>query len=106
MKGVIVQAGEPKSIVLFNDGKIRAIPTPADCRVGMVVTVKFNNKLKILAITIAAVLLVGLGVFIGVSAAKGKTDAPAPAAAVEEDETPGWQRGQQKQQEIEKKFSE
>jgi uncharacterized protein (TIGR00156 family) len=65
MKGVIVQVGEPKSIVLFNNGKIRAIPTPADCRVGMVVTVKLNNKLKIIAVTFAAAFLVALGVFIG-----------------------------------------
>ena len=65
MKGVIVQVGHPKSIVLFNNGKIRAIPTPADCQVGMVVTVKFNNLLKILLITLAALVLITLGVFIG-----------------------------------------
>jgi hypothetical protein len=64
MKGVVVQVGKPKSIVLFNNGKIGAIPTPADCHVGMVVTVKYNNKLKILAITFAAVLLLGAGIFI------------------------------------------
>ncbi|MDR1229774.1 MAG: hypothetical protein LBK61_00065 [Spirochaetaceae bacterium] len=77
MKGVIVQVGEPKSIVLFNNGKLSAIPTPTDCRVGMVVTVKYNNKPKILAIALAAVLLVGAGVFIGVSLMKGKADVPA-----------------------------
>lgn len=65
MKGVIVQVGEPKSIVLFNNGKIRAIPTPVDCRVGMVVSVKLNNRIKIIAVTLAAVFLLGLGVFIG-----------------------------------------
>jgi hypothetical protein len=32
MKGVIVQVGEPKSIVPFNSGKIAVIPTPAGCR--------------------------------------------------------------------------
>jgi hypothetical protein len=77
MKGVIVQVGKPKSIVLFNNGKISAIPTPADCHVGMLVTVKFN-KLKILAIILAAVLLLGVGVFIGVSVMKNKTP---PAAS-------------------------
>jgi hypothetical protein len=106
MKGVIVQAGEPKSIVLFNNGKISAIPTPADCRVGMVVTVKLNNKPKILALALAAVLLVGLGVFIGVTVVKGETATIPPAAEMTGDETPGWQRGQEKQREIEKKFSE
>ena len=65
MKGVIVQVGHPKSIVLFNNGKIRAIPTPANCHVGMVVTVKFNNLLKIIIIALAAVLLIVLGIFIG-----------------------------------------
>jgi hypothetical protein len=76
MKGVIVQAGEPKSIVLFNNGKIGAIPTPANCHVGMVVSVKLNNKLKIFALILAAVLLVGLGIFIGVSVAKDKAGPP------------------------------
>jgi hypothetical protein len=65
MKGVIVQTGHPKSIVLFNNGKIRAIPTPANCHVGMVVTVKINNLLKIIFITLAALLLIALGIFIG-----------------------------------------
>jgi len=66
MKGVIVQVGKPKSIALFNNGKIQAIPTPPDCHVGMVVTVKYSNLLKIILITLAAVLLIALGVFIGV----------------------------------------
>ena len=65
MKGVIVRAGEPKSIVLLNNGKIAAIPTPADCHVGMVVTVKYSGLLKILIISLASVLLIGLGLFIG-----------------------------------------
>jgi hypothetical protein len=78
MKGIIVQVGEPKSIVLFNNGKISAIPTPADCHVGMIVTVKYNNKLKITVLALAALLLVGIGVFIGVSLVKGKA-APPPA---------------------------
>ncbi|MDR2898170.1 MAG: hypothetical protein LBU99_05075 [Spirochaetaceae bacterium] len=65
MKGVIVQVGEPKSIVLFNNGKLTSIPTPADCHVGMVVSVKLNNKPKILLITLAAILLLGIGIYIG-----------------------------------------
>jgi uncharacterized protein (TIGR00156 family) len=62
MKGVIVQVGKPKSIVLYNNGKLGAIPTPADCHVGMVITVKLNNNLKIIAIGLA-VLLLGITVF-------------------------------------------
>ena len=65
MKGVIVQVGHPKSIVLFNNGKIAAIPTPDNCHVGMVVTVKFNSLFKIIIISLAAVLLIALGIFIG-----------------------------------------
>jgi hypothetical protein len=81
MKGVIAQVGEPKSIVLFNNGKIAAIPTPVGCHIGMVVTVKLNNKLKILAVALAAVLLIGIGVCIGVSFVKN--NAAEPPAAVE-----------------------
>jgi hypothetical protein len=105
MKGVIVQVGDPKSIVLFNNGKIGAIPTPAGCHVGMVVTVKFNNKLKITVLVLAALLLAGAGVFTGVFIAKGSADTPPPASAIEDGEPPGWERGVQKQQKIEKKFS-
>ena len=65
MKGVIVQVGHPKSIVLFNNGKIGAIPTPEQCHVGMVVSVKFNSLLKIILISLAAVLLIALGIGIG-----------------------------------------
>ena len=65
MKGVIVKAGEPKSIVLLNNGKIAAIPTPVNCHEGMVVSVKYNILLKIIIIALAAVLLIALGVFIG-----------------------------------------
>ncbi len=88
MKGVIVQIGEAKSIVLFNNGKIRAIPTPADCHVGMVVSVELNNRLKIIAVICAAVFLVALGVFLGAALHRGERassvhivphDAPPPA---------------------------
>ena len=65
MKGVIVQVGHPRSIVLFNNGRIKAIPTPDNCHVGMVVTVKFNNLLKILIISLIALILLVLGIYIG-----------------------------------------
>ena len=65
MKGVIVQVGEPKSIVLLNNGKIASIPTPANSKVGMVVTVKYSGLLKIMIAGFAAVLLIVLGIFIG-----------------------------------------
>jgi hypothetical protein len=76
MKGVIVQVGDPKSIVLLNNGRITVIPTPAGCRVGMLVTVKLNNKLKILSLIMAAVLLMTAGIFIGVSLVKGNAGPP------------------------------
>jgi len=65
MKGVIVKAGEPKSIVLLNNGRITAIPSPVNCHEGMVVTVKYSILLKIIIIAVAAVLLIALGIFIG-----------------------------------------
>lgn len=74
MKGVIVQIGNPKSIVLFNNGKISAIPTPLDAHVGMVVTVNLNNRAKIFAIVVVAVILltagIGIGIFVSKSVAK------------------------------------
>ena len=76
MKGVVVQVGEPKSIVLLNNGKITAIPTPADCHTGMVVTVKYSNLLKILIISLAAALLLALGIFIGARFLGGTTVPP------------------------------
>ena len=83
MKGVIVQIGNPKSIVLFNNGKIKAIPTPANCQVGMVVTVKYNSLVKILLISFISVLLVAIGIFIGMallnSKANNAADAESPA---------------------------
>jgi hypothetical protein len=105
MKGVIVQAGEPKSIVLFNNGKIGAIPTPADCHVGMVVTVKYNNKLKITVLAFAAVLLLAAGIFIGVSLMRGKVDNLPPVPVLEDDGTDSWQRGREKMQELKQNFS-
>ena len=87
MKGVIVQVGHPKSIVLFNNGKIGAIPTPENCHVGMVVTVKFNNLLKIIIISFAAALLIALGIFIGMTFF-GEDPPPANEGR------PGWQEEQ------------
>jgi len=78
MKGVIVQVGKPKSIVLFNNGKIQAIPTPPNCHVGMVVSVKYSNVFKILIITLAAVILLALGVFIGARFSGGAADVSPP----------------------------
>jgi uncharacterized protein (TIGR00156 family) len=82
MKGVIVQTGDPKSIVFFNNGRIGTIATPADCHVGMVVTVKYNDKLRLAAFILASVLLIGLGVFIGVFVVNGKADTTPPAAGM------------------------
>jgi uncharacterized protein YneF (UPF0154 family) len=65
MKGLIVQAGESKSIVLLNNGKIMSIKTPANCHVGMVVSVKYNSIIRILITIIAAIILIALGIFIG-----------------------------------------
>ena len=56
MKGVIMQIEGKKSIVLFNNGKIGALPTPAHCRVGSVVTVSSNRK----AIVLSAALVCGV----------------------------------------------
>lgn len=65
MKGVVVQVGSPKSIVLFNNGKIAAIPTPEEAHVGMVVQVKLNNRPKIIAAVLAALILLATGIGIG-----------------------------------------
>ena len=71
MKGVIVQVGSPKSIVLFNNGKISAIPTPAEAHVGMVVTVNLNSRIKIIAIACAVLVVLATGIGIGVAVSKG-----------------------------------
>jgi hypothetical protein len=72
----------------------------------MVVTVKYNNKLKIAVLVLAAVLLVAAGVFIGVSLARGAIDNSSPPSVPDGKETYGWRKGQDKRQEIEKKFPE
>ena len=73
MKGVIVQVGSPKSIVLFNNGKISAIPTPAEAHVGMVVTVNLNSRVKVIAVACAVLVVLAAGIGIGVFMAKGGT---------------------------------
>ena len=71
MKGVIVQIGNPKSIVLFNNGKISAISTPAEAHVGMVVTVNLNSRIKVIAVSMVVVLILLAGIGIGVAVSKG-----------------------------------
>jgi uncharacterized protein (TIGR00156 family) len=52
-----MQIDGKKSIVLFNNGKIGAIPTPVYCRVGSVVTVSSNRKAVILSAALACAVL-------------------------------------------------
>lgn len=66
MKGVIVQVGNPKSIVLFNNGKISAIPTPAEAHVGMVVSIRLNSRIKILSVVFSVILFLLIGISIGI----------------------------------------
>ncbi|MBQ7159067.1 MAG: hypothetical protein IJS09_06575 [Treponema sp.] len=92
MKGVIVQIGKPKSIVLFNNGKICAIPTPLEAHVGMVVSVKLNNRAKVLAVTVAICLVLaagsGIGIFVAHSTAKNRhqTENPQKTEQTEQNE--------------------
>jgi hypothetical protein len=44
MKGVIWKIEGRKSIVLFQNGDFRAIPTPPDAQIGMAITVSYNKK--------------------------------------------------------------
>ncbi|GMO22206.1 MAG: hypothetical protein Ta2B_01110 [Termitinemataceae bacterium] len=60
MKGVIVQVGNPKSIALFNNGKIGAVPTPSDCHVGMVIDISYNRKKIILLCVFVFSALLGI----------------------------------------------
>ncbi|MDR0525776.1 MAG: anti-sigma factor domain-containing protein [Spirochaetaceae bacterium] len=48
MKGVIWKIEGRKSVVLFQNGDFRAIPTPPDAQPGMTVTVSYNRKRIIL----------------------------------------------------------
>jgi hypothetical protein len=59
MKGVVVQLGRKKSIVMFNNGKIGKIPNPPQCRVGMIVDVRHNRK-RLFSAGIAALFFAAL----------------------------------------------
>jgi len=58
MKGMVIQQGERKSVVLYNNGKIGEISTPPDCEEGMVITVSYNKRFIALlsVLSFAAVL--------------------------------------------------
>jgi hypothetical protein len=75
-----MQVRGKKSIVLFSNGKFSTIPTPPGCTEGSVITLYVNKRLKLLALILAGLVLLGLGIFIGVSLAKGKTEAAPPAS--------------------------
>jgi hypothetical protein len=60
MKGVIWKIAGRKSIVLFQNGDFRAIPTPPDAQIGMAITVLYNRRL--IAIFAAAVYAVVIAV--------------------------------------------
>lgn len=81
-----MQVRGKKSIVLFSNGKFGTIPTPPGCEEGSVLTIRLNNRLKILVITLSAILLLALGVYIGVSLTKGKGEAAPPASEMMYDE--------------------
>jgi len=53
MKGMVIQRGDRKSIVLYNNGKIGEINTPPNCEEGMFLSVSYNKRL----ITLLSVLL-------------------------------------------------
>jgi len=58
MKGMVIQRGERKSIVLYNNGKIGEIHTPPDCEEGMVITVSYNKRfIALLSVLSFAVVL-------------------------------------------------
>ena len=64
MKGIIMQCGEEKSIVLFNNGKIGEIPTPANGEEGMVITVSYNKKMiTLLGILTGLILIFAIFIF-------------------------------------------
>jgi hypothetical protein len=58
MKGVIMRVEGRKSIVLFNNGTIGAIPTPPHCQEGAVITVSFNKKRAALFVLLVCAILV------------------------------------------------
>jgi hypothetical protein len=58
MKGIIMQRGERKSIVLFNNGKIGEIPTQPNCEEGTVVTVSYNRRLITIVVIVSCISLI------------------------------------------------
>jgi hypothetical protein len=59
MKGIIMQRGERKSIILFNNGRIGEIPTRPNCEEGMVVTVSYNRSLIAFIVIISCIAVIG-----------------------------------------------
>lgn len=57
MKGVVVEVRDAHSTVLFNNGKLGAIPTPPGCKVGTVIMLNWNRKRYIVLIAALLVLL-------------------------------------------------
>lgn len=57
MKGVIMQVGDEKSIVMFNSGKLGAIPTRPEYQIGTVVDSSKRRIPKIFIILSAVILL-------------------------------------------------
>jgi hypothetical protein len=58
MKGVIWKIEGRKSIVLFQNGDFRAIPTPTDAQIGMAISVSYNKKrLFLFAAALCAVVI-------------------------------------------------
>jgi hypothetical protein len=61
MKGILFQVGDPKSIVLLNNGKFDVIDTPPNAKVGMLVTIKRTKRRIIMAIIIIGIAAVIIG---------------------------------------------
>ena len=66
MKAVIVQVGEPKSIALLNNGRVIAVPTPEDARVGMELDVSVRRSVAWIALGAAVALILCAGIALGV----------------------------------------
>ncbi|GHT53341.1 hypothetical protein FACS1894106_4090 [Spirochaetia bacterium] len=60
MKGVIVQTGKKKSVVMLNNGNIRTIPNLPNSQIGMVIDVSYNKRKFIFGAVLAFILLVCL----------------------------------------------
>jgi hypothetical protein len=62
MKGVVVEVRDGHSTVLFNNGKVGAIPTPSGCKEGTVITLNWNRNWCIIPIAAFLVLLAAGGI--------------------------------------------